>query len=313
MVVYTKDQIESASNSPIYKPDYDDTDVALYNLMADNSQDIIDQYTRTFMSLPTANPYSGVIENPNKCDINDTNTSKSDLNTQINNLYNSTDVNGNKFSNDPTWQYNMNPDNKDGWYNQLFGDPFNGAGSPDVSNTSYSGDDIITGGSDATLTSSINLISDHTDRMVSNISSILGMVQAALGLASILGNLLNPCLGTSDFFKSLLDDGKKIISDIKSAIDKAVNYVKEAINVAMEAIDDVTTKIEGYIKDIIDYAKQGLDFIKKEVKKLVDSLIKSIKTSLSGFLKGLNLDPCSSFLMKKVTTGAASLALGSIV
>lgn len=310
MVTYTKAQIAAASASPIYKPSYDSTDATLYNLMNSTSDDVVDQYTRTFMSLPTSNPYSGVIENPHYCDINDMNSSMSDLKDSLTNAYQTgSDDSGTPNINNPDWISNMDPSNTSGFYYQTFGDPFNGSGSPSTTDTSFTGDDIINGGDSYTSTSGINLISDQTNRLVSNLPTILGIIQAALGIASSLGSLLNPCLGTSNFLSSLLDEGKQIISDIKSKITSAINYIKEKINAGLNL---VISEVNSLLNDIKTYVKKGIDLITSEVKKLVQALISSVKMNITNFLKDLNLDPCASFIMKTVTTGAAAYALGSL-
>lgn len=305
-VTYTLDQITQAKSSPIYKPDLDDTDKSIYNLMSDPDQNSVDYYTRAFMSLPTTNIYGGVLENPHYCDINDINNDMNTINSDLNNLYNNgTDQNGNKNSENSDWQYQMNPNNKDGIYSMMFNDPYNGNGSPDPSDTSVTGDDIINGGSNYSVSTGIDMINNHTNRLISNLPSILGMIQAALGLASAMGNLLNPCLGLSSFLSSLLDEGKQILATIK-------NYLKEIIGLILLGPMIVLAVLNALVKKLFDFIKEAIDFITSEIKKLVKALIDSLKAGISAFLKSLGLDPCASFLLKTVTTGAAAYAIGKI-
>lgn len=305
--MYTLSQINDAKSSPVYSPSIDNTDVELYNLMnQDPNQATIDEYTRSFMSLSTSNPYTGVLENPHMCDFKDTTNNMNDIKDKLNDVYqNGKDENGNPNKSNPDWIAAMDPSNKDSTWNQLFGDPYNGNGSPDTSDTSLTGDQIIDGTEPTTVKSGLDLFENHTNRMTFNIQSILGMVQSALGIASAIGNLLNPCTGLGDFFNSIMETGKQWMATIKKYINELMELLALPGLIALDLINLA-------VKKILDYIDQVKKWIKDEIKKLVKAMIKAIKNSLSGFLKGLLKDPCASFLLKTVTTGAAGYALGKI-
>lgn len=305
-ISYTTAQVSTAKDSPIYAPTLDSTDTSIYGLMSDPDQDTIDYYTRAFMSLPTSNVYAGVLENPHYCDIQDIQHDMNHIKDNLNNLYkNGSDSNGKPNSSNSKWQSEMDPNNKTGIYYMLFNDPYNGTGSPVPTDTSITGDNIINGGDHYSVTTGIDLLNNHTNRLISNLPSILGMIQTALGLASAIGNLLNPCSGLSSFLSSLLDEGKQIIATIKK-------YLKEIIALLLLGPMIALAVLNALIKTVLGFIKEAIDFITSEIKKLVKALIDSLKAGISAFLKSLNLDPCASFLLKTVTTGAASYAIGKI-
>ena len=201
----------------------------------------------------------------------------------------------------PNWISNMDPKNTDGIYYQLFNNSdSNGFG--DTTDNSLSGDDIIFDTSTASISSGTNTIQTYTDGTVANIASIMAMVTSALAIASALGNILNPCLGIGDFFKTLTSYGKKLVSTIKKYVNKIKNLIESGIDYAL-------AKIRSLVSEALRYVKSGLNYIKSEIKKLIKSLKMSLKIGVSDFLKGLSHNPCAKSLLSTITTGAAQALL----
>lgn len=272
MQTFTTDQIAQAVDSPTYNPPADDADKAIYNMMSgEDSQDVIDYYTAMITNLPTANVYSGVLQNPRKCDIESINNSMNDLNDNLNNAYQDN-------SSDPTWQQAMDTSNPDSMINQL----------NDTTNPN-------------SVQSAVNTFSDHTDRMTSNFPSILGMIQAALGVAAAIGALANPCLGIGNFLNSLLEEGKQILATIEQ-------YIKDVLNVIAMGIGAVMMAVQ----KLLAYAQEAIQFIEKEIAALVAAIISALKFGMSSFLKALSLDPCASALLGAVTTAGAGYIVGTM-
>ena len=279
-----------ALNDPNYNPELDDLTLKLYSMMDEPSDELYAQYRQVFDNLPSVSPYSGVLVNPNTCDINDINNSVA---VTVKALQ---DYGNQNYPNDPTWHTEIiDPSNPDSAVSQLTG------GDTTV--------DPITGEVTYTQPNSVipntNNAQDYTDKLLSNLPMILGIVQQALGLATALEGLLNPCLGVGDFLGSLKGDLNKILKKIKSAIDDIMNFIEDGIEVikeAIQAVKDAIAKVMGFITDMVN-------FIEAEVKKLIKALIDSIKLALSGFLKSLHLDPCLKGLVGGITTMAVTALL----
>lgn len=323
---YTAADIAAAKDSPLYSPDMDSTDKGIYNLMSAQGtpQEIVDEYSRAFMSMTKNNIYAGVLENPNKCDLADANTGITDTNSDLNNYYNNgstiddiSDPSGNTSipnSSVDIWKNEMDPTNSDGLYYIINNDPYGtGTGFPDPTDTSLTGDAILGDPADASIQSGLNAVQSHTDSLIANLPSILGMVQTALGLASALANLLNPCLGTGDFLNSLMSEGKAIVADIKNYINKLATKIKNwfedglgnLLGIKMSDITNIFKDIKDFANEVKAYVQSAVAWIQKEMKKLISALIDSIKSGLSSFLKSLNSDPCIKALLGGVTNGAA--------
>lgn len=319
-----------ALNSPLYNPGYDSTDLALYNIMVNDSTDetnnaLLKQYTNTFYNLSTTNPYEGLIQNPNKCDI-------SDIGTSANNIVNSLqDHFGNQDAFDPNnppaetdpnyenytyWNQYVNQQNPDSVISYMTG------GVPTT--TTYSQDDVLNIPSDAIVSvgpdgryqavtysqpSSIipqtNYAQKHTDSLISNLPMLLSIAQTALGMATALEKLINPCLGLSDFFGSISDLGKEIMQGIKDA----VSYVEGLINQGLQFLKDGIKIVMEGIKIAVDFILKLVSMIQKEIQKFINSLISAIKMGITSFLKGLLGDACAKSLLGSISTPALRYTL----
>lgn len=277
----TPDQIREALASPLYNPDVDVTDATIYNMMSSgDSDEVIQYYTDMINNLPTSNVYAGVLQNPHTCDIEAINNDMNDLNNAIVQQYNN--------YNDPSnpayasWQQAMDYSNPSSMINQL------------------NGTTEQTGTTGTSVQQTVNTFSDHTDRMVSNFPSILGIIQTALGIAAALEGLLNPCLGLSNFLSSLLAEGKTLLAQLAGYIKTILQYVEEGLEYLV-----------GAIAKLFQYAQQIMAFIENEILQLVKAIIAGIKFGLSSFLKALGNDPCASALLSTVATAGAAYAIGT--
>lgn len=319
-----------ALNSPIYNPGYDSTDIALYNIMQNDSSDATNtalrkQYTNTFYNLSTTNPYEGLIQNPHKCDVDDINNSANNIVNSLQNYFgdqNAFDPSNPPASTDPKyedytyWNQYVNQNNPESVTSYMTG------GIPTT--TSYSQDDVLSIPDNATISvgptgeyqattysqpSSIipqtNYAKQHTDSLISNLPMLLSIAQTALGLATALENLTNPCLGLSDFFGSISDIGKEVMAEIK----KAVSYVENLINQGLEYLKTGIKLVLGAVMLAVGFILKLVDMVKKEIEKFINSLINAIKIGITSFLKGLLGDACAKSLLGNIATPALQFAL----
>lgn len=267
-----------ALNNPNYNPDMDETTIALYNLMDEPSDELIAQYREIFDNLPKTNPYSGVLINPNTCVI-------SDISNTITSVISSLNDPSQYPTTDPTYVSQvLDTSNPDSVVSQLTGG--NSTTDPTTGVVIYVQPDSVTA---ATTTAQ-----DHSDTLLSNLPMILGIVQQALGLATALEGLLNPCLGMSDFLGSLMGAMEKIL---------------KAIQAAIAAIEGALEDIMAAIAYVMNLVKQLLSFIESEIMKLIMALINAMRAGLAAFLKSLGNDPCLSSLVGGITTMAATAIL----
>lgn len=278
-----------ALNDPNYNPDIDAVTLQIFNMMDEPSDELYAQYKTIFDNLPATNPYSGVLVNPNTCDIQDVNNSVAATVRALQDYVNQ------NYHNDPTWHSEViDPSNADSVVSQL-------TGGNVVTPGSTSDDGITT---DPTYVQPNSVLSatsqaqDHTDKLLANLPMILGIVQQALGLATALGGLLNPCLGMRDFLGSLMGDLNKMLKAIKAAIDKIMGYIEEGI----QAIKDAIAYVMNLVSELIN-------FIMAEIKKLIKALIDALRAGLAAFLKSLGNDPCLKSLVGGITTMATAALL----
>lgn len=323
-------QNTDALNSPIYNPGYDSTDIALYNIMQNDSSDetntaLLKQYTNTIYNLPKTNPYEGLLQNPNKCDVDD-------INNSANNIINSLQ---NYFGNQDAFDYQNPPSENDPNYeNYVYWNQYVNQNNPESitsymtggvpTTTTYSQDDVLSIPDNATIAvgpdgqyqvtsysqpSSVipqtNYAKQHMDSLISNLPMLLGIAQTALGLATALENLLNPCLGLSDFFGSISDIGKEIMTNIKEAL----SYVESLINQGFEYLKTAMKYVIDAVMLVINYIEKLMNIVKSEIEKFIKSLIQSIKMGITGFLKSLLGDACAKSLLGNVGTPALQFAL----
>lgn len=320
----------AALSSPVYNPRYDSTDIAIYNITQNDSSDetntaLRKQYLNLFYNLPSTNPYEGVLQNPNTCDIDDVNNTANDI---VNGLYNNFgnqdafDSNNPPSQSDPNyenyqyWDQYVNQNNPNSVYSYMTG------GIPTT--TTYSQDDVLNIPDSATIAvgpdgqyqattysqpnnviPQINYARNHTNTLISNLPMLLSLAQLGLGLASSLENLLNPCLGLSDFFGSISDLGKEMMSEIK----KAVNFIKGLIDKGLSYLKTAINDVIGAVLLAVKYIKNLINQVKSEIEKFIKAMIDQIRIGISSFLKSLLGDACAKSLFGGLVTNAAQFAM----
>lgn len=319
-----------ALSSPIYNPKYDTTDIALYNIIQNDSSDETNnalraQYLNTFYNLPSTNPYEGVLKNPNTCDIEDiNNTANYIVDTLQNNFGNQDafDSNNPPKENDPSyenyqyWNQYVNQNNPDSVYSYMTG------GIPTT--TTYSQNDVLNIPDDAIIgigpdgqyqatqysqpnnvIPQMNYAQHHTDTLLSNLPMLLSIAQVGLGLATSLENLLNPCIGLSDFFGTISDLGKEMMSEIK----KAMDFVKSLIDKGMKYLMTAIKYVIRAVLYAINFITKLISKVKSEIEKFIKAMIDQIRIGISDFLKGLLGDACAKSLFGGLVTNAGQFTL----
>ena len=276
----------SALASPIYNPTIDSTSASIYNMMAEPSDELIAQYTQMITNLPTVSVYSGVLENPRTCDIQAAQSAIASLMPQLQSAYESNPAN----AQDPVWIAAMDPSLSTSIPSVLSG-----------GNTITNPDGTTTLVNPNNATSALNDFQNQSDKIISNFPSILGMIQQALGIASALQGLLNPCLGLADFMGSVLDAGKAAMAQVQAAI----SAVTSAINAGIAAITSAIAQIQAEVTAI-------KNFISAEIQKLVSALIAGTRMGLSQLLSQLPNDPCAASLINSIGSGGLNYALSKV-
>lgn len=313
--------ISGALNSQTYTPSVSDDTKKIYGLMSDDdiSDDVYNQYKQIFDNLPTVNIYSAVIQNPNKgiiCDAQDS----------INNILgsNATTTGQVQYNNSDTGSFGLQyyhvkmagtavPDkNGNTGINPNSTNTTDGDITTPDQNGIYPGEEgyqpsqnqINTMNNwDSTYPSTVsslqnasNGVSDyknHTDKFLANLPMILGIIQSALGLANILGELANPCLGLENFAGSITKKGTSLIQKIRDGIKK----IEDLIGSALETIQKA-------IADVMAFVNKLQNLIETEIKNLIKAMIDGLKFGLSGLLSMLNSDPCMKSLLGVLGTGS---------
>lgn len=317
--------VSAALTSQTYTPSVDADTAAIYNVVSSSgvSDEVYAQYQTIFDNLPTANAYSAAIQNPNKgyiCDSQDSISS----------------ILGNNASTTGSIGYNNSDTGSLGlkyYHITLAGTPVPNASGETGTNPStsytYDGDISVPDQNgvypgeegyqptqqqqdtattwDQTYPSMVSSIQDansgvsdfenHTDKLIANLPMILGIVQSALGLANILGNLSNPCLGISNMLGSITSKGKVLmakirnaIQDVENAIGSAIAYVEKVINKAIAEVTAFVNKLKNLIEN--------------EIKSLINSMISGLHFGLSSLIKSLTSDPCMKSLLGMLGTGS---------
>jgi hypothetical protein len=290
----TTPNTEALAN-PTYNPNFDPSTIRLMTMMGgDYPADVVAQYREAIMTLPTANPYSAVLANPRSCDISQAQTGLAEVNTRLSERYATIVIVGTpvpSLTQTGTGSTSSIP------------------GQPGYQPTLQQQADValwqsampeMTANLDQAATT-MDDFQDHSDRLISNLPSIVGMVQTALGLATAIGSLLDPCLGLKDFLGSLLDKGSAIMAKINAAIAK----VMSVINDALAEIQNAIAYVMGLIQSLIA-------MIEAEIMKLIKSLIDAARLGLAQLLSILPKDPCFKAIMGAVGTGAAVGVLAAV-
>jgi hypothetical protein len=156
-------------------------------------------------------------------------------------------------------------------------------------------------------------LGDHTDRVTSNLPSLIGIAQTALGLASAMFALTNPCLGIPDFFGSLMDKGKASMHDLSTRLSDLKNKLSHMADIVQNAIKSAVDALVAEAKQIASGIKSGLLAIKNmvaaEAKKFAKALIDGLRSGLASLLALLPKDPCLKSLLGSVATGGLAAIL----
>jgi hypothetical protein len=127
------------------------------------------------------------------------------------------------------------------------------------------------------------------------------MIQTALGIATAIANLTNPCLGLANFLGSLLAKGAAIMAQINAAID-----------LVLVTIGEVIAEINAAIQAVMALINSLQALIEAEILAFVEALIDAARLGLAQLLALLPLDPCLASILNIVGTGALTGVLGSI-
>jgi len=265
----------AALASLVYNPTTDPVALKIYQTMSTSyPDDLVAQYSQTITSMPTANPFSGILQNPRSCEVSMGSTDLQTAQTTLDQRYQQVQIDGTPTNTYTPTQTQIDTLNQWNQYMPMITDNI------------------------STASSSLNNFQDHTDRTVANFSSLAGIAAAALGLAAVIGSLLDPCLGTSGFFGSLLAQGQKLMDQLLSAIQSVLNVINEVISFIADAIASVMKIIA-----------QLTALVLSEITAFAKALIDMVRSGLANLLKDLPDDPCLSLLLGTIGTGALAYAL----
>ncbi len=277
---------QEALASPIYNPDISPIELSLINLMPDPSTDpaLISTYTNIIKSMPTINPFEGVLTNPRGCEISQVKTDLDDIRTDLTNLQ--TLITGSDI---PLWSLAV----------------------PGIMA------DLNT------ATTTMNTFEDHTNRSIANLPNILGMAQSAAGLATAVAGLISPCSGITGMLGSIMKQGQALMAQVMSAVSSVGSMIKNAINEVTHGImgllgsnfssfSNILSSINSAMNKVMSGIRAVTDMVGKEIKNMIASLIGAARQGLAGLLASLPSDPCLKGLIGSVTSGPASQLLSKI-
>lgn len=297
--------VETALNSQTYTPTADDTTKNIYGIINNStiSDETYAEYKQIFDNLPTTNIYSSLIQNPHTCAICNSQDSISNITSAIQNQYNNVKKAGTPIPNS-SGQTGINPNDNP---NTTDGD----ISQPDQ-NGIYPGNEgyqptqtqiTILDNWNSTYPSVVETISnisnnvssynDYTNKIVSNLPTILGIIQTAMALDNLLNDLANPCLGLSNFLSSLAKAGATLIAEIEAGLAKVLSL----IGGALETIMDALATVMGYVEKL-------LNLMENELKNLIEAMIAGLQYGLANLLSILAGDPCLKSLVSILGTGA---------
>lgn len=267
-------------SSPIYNPQKDDKVVELYKLMdSTKDQAVLDEYIYMFNTYPTHNPYQGVLYNPRTCDINAVVEVVDEIKNALKTRYDKIWIDGT-----PTLTHTPNQVQINALVEWL-------GTYPSIAN------DL------ETVSSVLSDFGDHTNRLISNMPSILGSIQQAIGNALAIGDMLggNPCIPFADVFGSILQKGQDIIDQVMSKVQEAMSVVQNALSMVQQKISEVMGEIT-----------KVKDMMMNEVNKIAESLMSTVKMGLAELMSYLPDDPCIKSIMGNFMTTGANKILNKV-
>lgn len=254
-----------------YNPEIEPASIQLYNLMlppGGDSEDDLAEHVAAFMDLPTANPFPTVLVNPVKCDIDDITADLVEFRTVLIPAFRTTLSSGDQTTFDAAWPAMLA--------------------------------DIVD--SEAGLAE----FDEHSSRLTSNLSTLAGIAQGGLAIATVLGGLANPCAGLNNFLGSISGIGKQILAGAKAAI----NSVKSAISGVTGAINGVISNITAGISALKNKISEIRSRISNEIKAFAGAFLSQLRMGIADFLKNIKIDPCLKAIFGGVASNAAKGILG---
>lgn len=275
---------EEALNSQIYNPSTDKAVIQLYQIMVSNSNvdendpedPVMAEYHSSITNLPTdgSTRYAGVLVNPATCYIENIRTELATIPNLITPI---------------TSGY---PSTRTEWNAYL---PILNQDIADINNN-------------------LNLVQNHTDRLTTNLPSLVGIAQGALALATLLNALSNPCLGLDGFFGSIMDSGKQLFQEIDDQITSLKNTISDAIVDFQDSIRTEIGPLIDEIKDQISIIKgqisEAITMASDEVSKFAKAQLAQARQGLADLMSNLPKDPCLRSLLGSVVTGPAAGIIG---
>lgn len=279
---------DSALNSETYNPEVPRKNLELYKLMNHTDPKLVAQYRETVLSQSTHNPYAGVLLNPRACEVDQNKTMLETTYQLLEERWKEIQAagqpqysSGSGEGGSPIQTYTPTPEQRleyEEW----------AANYPSVR---------------ADVETAMNGLGDfqtHTDRQIANLPGNIGMAQHAMGMATLLMGLLNPCLGMDAFFGSIMEMGRKLMAKLAEAIQKVLDVINEVI-----------AKIQEMIQKVMKHIQEMIQMIQDEINALVNALIGMLRDGLAWLLGWLPNDPCMKAIVGMVATGAAQKVLGS--
>lgn len=295
-MVATNTPNNDALASPLYNPSIDQSTLQIFNIMGSNAYpaDLVAQYRDIITGMPTTNPFAGVINNPRSCDVSQAQTGLATSLTDFMQRHDAIVLAGTPvpaLTQDGTGASSGTP-----------GQPGYQPSADQIAEAAAWQDAMpstVSGLNQAT--SAMSDFQSHTDRLISNFPAILGMIQGALGMATALSNLKDPCLGLNNFLGSLTGSGSSIMNKINAAIKNV-----------MSAINGVLSEIKAAIAYVNKLIHSLIALVEAEITALIKSLIDSARLSLAHLLGSLPKDPCFKSILKTIGTGAALGVLAKV-
>lgn len=268
-----------ALDNPLYNPDYSQEVIDLVSLMENGPEDeeTLQEYIEQINSLPITNAFSAVLTNPRQCDIEE-------YYKELNEYNESIFIIRSHLINYPEEYIDWDE------------------GYADIEMQIQETNSFIEG------------FDQHTNRVTSNLPSLVGMAQTAMGIATSTSKLANPCVGVPGFFGSLLDAGKSLINIVIGTMKSLASFVK---SVASDIINGTISIFKGFAKDVLGeisnvvgplkaQASELMKLAMDEVAKFAKALLGQLRIGLAGLLNFLKLDPCLAGLVGAVAGSAAS-------
>lgn len=294
---------DEALTSPIYNPTIAQDTALIYTMMEEPTPEVIQQYHDIVTTMPTVNPFVGVLVNPQSCNIAQVQTDIQEVRAYLLELHQLVQQTG------------TSPDVY-AWQNAV----------PSLNADIDTADEAMTE------------MQNHTDRLVANLPTVVGMAQneagiqngmataaslgsglaggigALLGTASSLASLLEPCLPVQGFIGSLMDRGtellnqaKEYINSLKENLFAAIEEIKDGVmgtvNSMFSGLQDVLDSVKSVMNEVMGTISNIKSMIQEEISGLVKGMLNMARMGLADLLSRLKKDPCLSGLLNGLSGG----------